>query len=94
MIRSLTLIVAGAGLVAGCAERLDAPLSPAFGRAVASLDAQIVPAAPTEAPPEGSAARGVAAIRRYEKGQPRPLEHAGTSAQGGAYESAPPEAPK
>ncbi|MCW2573913.1 MAG: hypothetical protein JWO88_3971 [Frankiales bacterium] len=92
MIRPL-LLVSILGLLAGCAERLDAPLSPNFGQAVASLDAQIVPAPPTEAPPEGSAARGVAAIRRYEKGQPRPLEPAGTSAQGGAYAS-PQEAPK
>ncbi|HEV2530975.1 hypothetical protein [Phenylobacterium sp.] len=93
MIRPLTLAL-GASLLAGCAERLDAPLSPTFGQAVASMDAQIVPATPGDAPPEGSAARGVAAIRRYEKGQPRPLEPASTSTQGGAYASAPQDAPK
>jgi hypothetical protein len=93
MIRHLAALLLTAASLAGCAERLDAPLSPTFGQAVASMDAQIIPAPATEAPPEGSAARGVAAIRRYEKGQPRPLEAAGTSAQGGAYAS-PQDAPK
>jgi hypothetical protein len=86
MTRALAMLVAAVAL-AGCAERLDAPLSPAFGKAVASLDAQIVPPDPSDGPADSSASRGVAAVRRYEKGQPKPLEAAATTPQGGTYES-------
>jgi hypothetical protein len=79
--RAATLIslvfVAAAG---GCASPLDAPLSPTFGAAVASLEAQIIPpTAATEQPPQGSGARGVAAIRRYERGEPKTAGESATS---------------
>jgi hypothetical protein len=67
-----------AGLT-GCAERADAPLSPTFGMAVASLQAQIVPPAAVPGPAQSSAARGIVAVTRYERGQPRALETAPTS---------------
>lgn len=58
----------------------EGPLSPVFGLAVASMNNQIVnPGPPSEEPPEGSAARGDAAIRRYEAGRVRPLENSPTS---------------
>lgn len=59
----------GLALLAGCAERIDEPLSPTFGVAVASLQSQIVAAPVSLEPPVGSAARGVLAIRRYEAGK-------------------------
>lgn len=71
MSRAVTLAVlaaAGAALSA-CHTPLDEPMNTNFGRAVASLDAQIIPAAPDPRPPESSAAAGVGAIRRLEHDQ-------------------------
>lgn len=69
MIPARRLAALAALLAAGCAERIDAPLSQTFGVAVASMDSQIVPAPVDPRPPVTSAARGVAAIRRYETGK-------------------------
>jgi hypothetical protein len=75
---------AAPALLAACAERADAPLSPTFGKAVASLDAQIVPAPPpTSAPAQTSAARAIVAARRYEADKPLPPQTASTSQVGG-----------
>ena len=71
MIRPRSLLaLGGMALLAGCAEHIDAPLSPTFGVAVATLDSQIVNPGPVDLrPPTSSAARGVLAIRRYEAGK-------------------------
>lgn len=69
-----------AGVALGaCSTRLDAPLSPTLGQAVASMNAQIVPAAFSEEPPEGSAATGVGAVTRYETDKVKALPSTGTS---------------
>ncbi|MDB5448761.1 MAG: hypothetical protein JWQ97_4078 [Phenylobacterium sp.] len=84
------LLALAAGL-AGCADRTDradAPLSATFGQAVASLQSQVIPPSPDQGATVSSAVRGAAAIRRYERGQPRPLEAAPTSSL--AYAPAPP----
>lgn len=78
----LPVFLAAAGLC-GCAAPLDAPLSPAFGEAVATMRAQVIPVAMSDLPPETSGARGVAAIRRYEKGEVKRLETQATSEIGG-----------
>ena len=57
-------------------------------QAVASLESQIIPPSPDQGPTVSSAIRGAAAIRRYEHGQPRPLEAAPTSSL--AYAPPPP----
>jgi hypothetical protein len=70
-----------AAVAAGCsstASAVDAPLSPTFGVAVASLQAQIVPAT-TDGPLTSSAARGASAIRRYERGEPKTMGDYATS---------------
>jgi hypothetical protein len=80
--RILILVpLCAAGLV-GCAAPLDAPLSPNFGLAVASMQAQVIPVAVSDLPPESSGARGVAAVRRYEKGEVKKLETQSTSVIG------------
>ncbi|MDB5466592.1 MAG: hypothetical protein JWQ46_1354 [Phenylobacterium sp.] len=66
-----------------CANSLDAPLSPTFGQAVASLQSQIVPASVSTEPPVSSGARGAAAIQRLEKGQVMQPDYGATSALGG-----------
>jgi len=59
--------LAAALALAGCAERIDAPLSPTFGVAAASLDSQIAHPGPVDLrPPVTSGARAVLALRRYE----------------------------
>ncbi|RAK60808.1 hypothetical protein DJ021_13815 [Phenylobacterium hankyongense] len=78
----LPVFLAAAGLC-GCAAPLDAPLSPAFGQAVATMQAQVIPVAVSDLPPESSAARSVAAIGRYEKGEVKRLETQATSVIGG-----------
>jgi hypothetical protein len=67
--RTLILMSVCAVALCGCAESLDAPLSPIFGKAVASMDAQIIPTPISDQAPSSSGAVGVAAIARYEKGQ-------------------------
>jgi uncharacterized lipoprotein YajG len=66
---ALTAAAGAAALLAGCATPLDTPLSPQLGQAVASMNAQIIPAAVSDEPPESSAARSAAAVRRYEQGK-------------------------
>lgn len=67
--RTLILMSICAVALGGCVESLDAPLSPTFGKAVASMDAQIIPTPVSDQPPPSSGVVGVAAIGRYEKGQ-------------------------
>lgn len=89
---SLPVLLATFGLLAGCAAPGGEAPSPNFGRAAASLQSQWTPAAadaPEDTPADSSAARGVAAIRRYEKGEPKPLEAAATSAQSGSSATRP-----
>jgi len=63
--------------------RVDGPMSPTFGFAVASMDNQIIDPAPAAGPPEVSAARAAAAVERYERGRVL-VPQLGTSAfQGG-----------
>lgn len=85
-----TLIILAGGLAcAACSTPLDAPLSPTFGQAVASMQSQIIPAPVSLEAPEGSGAVGAAAIARMERGERRKLETQGTSdLQAGAASSA------
>jgi hypothetical protein len=73
------LILAASAAAAGCTTPVDAPQSSAFGLAVASMDAQIIPAAVSDLPPETSGARSTLAIARYQKGEPKKLENQTTS---------------
>jgi hypothetical protein len=66
--RNLILASACAVGLCGCAQSLDAPLSSNFGKAVASMDTQIIPTPISDQPPAGSGVVGAAAIGRYEKG--------------------------
>ena len=62
------------GLAAACTHPTDRTQSPAFGVATETVrEAQIIPAAGSEAEPEGSGAVGTEAQRRYESGATRPL---------------------
>jgi hypothetical protein len=74
------LILAASAAAAACTTPVDGPQSSSFGVAVASMDAQIIPAAVSDLPPESSGARSVLAIARSEKGEPRKLESQTTSA--------------
>jgi hypothetical protein len=76
-----TLILASllaAGL-SGCVQSIDAPMSPTFGQAVATMDTQIIPTAVSDQPPSTSGAVAAAALGRYEKGQVYPPETQSTS---------------
>jgi hypothetical protein len=75
--------VCAAGLC-GCAQSVDGPLSPIFGKAVASMDTQIIPVAVSEEQPSSSGVIGVAAVGRYEKDQKKEVETQNTSKIGGA----------
>jgi hypothetical protein len=78
------LIIAALALpAAACASRADRPLSPSLGAAVASMDAQIIDPTPAEGAPQGSGARGVAAIKRYETGRVKAPPSAGTTGDAG-----------
>jgi hypothetical protein len=79
----LLVSVCAAGLC-GCADSVDAPLSPTFGQAVASMDTQIIPAPISDQPPAGSGEVGVAAVGRYDHGQVKPPETQTTSSSGGS----------
>jgi hypothetical protein len=88
--RILILVpLCAAGLV-GCAAPVDAPLSPTFGQAVASMQVQVIPVAVSDLAPESSGARAVAAVRRYEKGEVKRLETQSTSAMGAGAAISPP----
>jgi hypothetical protein len=76
----LVLVLAACCVASACSTPVDAPLSPTFGQAVASMQSQIIPVEVSELPPEGSGARGAAAIARYQKGEVRKLETQTTSA--------------
>jgi|GEM_PF-3477741 len=77
--RTLILISACAAALGGCAQSIDAPLSSTFGQAVASMDAQIIPAPISDLPPSSSGAVAAAAVGRYEKGEIYPPETQNTS---------------
>lgn len=65
-----TLMLLAAGLLgAGCTTPLDAPLSPTFGQAVASMQSQIIPAEVSLEPPPSSGRRAADAIGRLERGE-------------------------
>lgn len=85
----IAAIAALGAAAAACQSPMDEPMSPTFGRAVASLDAQIIPAAPDPRPPEGSAAVGVGAIRRYEHDAVKAPPSVYTSSVGSQMSNAP-----
>jgi hypothetical protein len=58
----------GLGLC-GCVQSVDAPMSPTFGQAVATMDTQIIPTHVSDQPPASSGEVGAAAIGRYQKDQ-------------------------
>lgn len=73
-------VFAGCAVLAACATPVDAPLSPTFGQAVASMQSQIISTEVSELPPESSGMRAAAAVTRYHKGEVRKLEAQSTSA--------------
>lgn len=81
-----TLILASVCAIGlcGCAQSIDAPLSPTFGQAVASMDSQIIPAPVSDQPPPSSGARATAAVGRYEKGEVYRPETQNTSTLAGS----------
>lgn len=80
--RPLILASLCAGLC-GCVQSIDAPLSPTFGQALASMDSQIIPAAVSSLPPPANGARAATAIGRLEKGQVYKPETQNTSSIAG-----------
>jgi len=86
--RNSIIIAATVSLLGGCAQSLDkpldTPLSENFGKAVASMDAQIIPAEVSDLPPADTGARGAAAVARYEKDQVKQPVIASTSTVGGS----------
>jgi hypothetical protein len=77
----LRLLAVSAISLSACSTPIDAPMSTTFGEAVATLDKQIIPPpVPNDAPPESSATRGVLAVHRYERGEPRRPDTYSTSA--------------
>lgn len=66
----LPIAAAGLGaLAAGCSTPIDEPLSPAFGRAVASMDRQIIDPTPATGLPETSGERAATAVRNLHRGE-------------------------
>jgi hypothetical protein len=84
------LVTAAAALVAlglaGCASRVDAPLSPAFGSALAAMNVQIIDPTPASGPPSTSAAKAANAIERYERDRVKDPGGAYAQTSGGAGE--------
>jgi hypothetical protein len=79
-----TLILASlCAALGGCIDSIDAPLSPTFGQAVASMDSQIIPAAVSSEPPPANGARAASAIGRLEKGEVYKPQTQNTSSIGG-----------
>lgn len=81
--RTFILISVCAAGLCGCAQSIDAPLSTTFGQAVASMDAQIIPAPISDLPPSSSGSVAAAAVGRYEKGEVYKPQTANTSSIGG-----------
>ncbi|CAN7415436.1 hypothetical protein LJR219_002648 [Phenylobacterium sp. LjRoot219] len=77
--RTLILTSVCAVGLCGCVQSIDAPLSPTFGQAVASMDTQIIPVRPSDQPPSANGARAASAIARLEKGEVYKPETANTS---------------
>lgn len=67
--RTLLIATVCAAALSGCSAHIDGPLSPVFGKAVATMDTQIIPAPISDKQPAGSGAQGAAAIDRYQKDQ-------------------------
>lgn len=80
--RRQILIALAAASLTGCAGALDAPMGTRFGEAVASMQAQAIPAPVSDLPPEDSGARAAAAISRLQKGEVRKPEAPSTSTVG------------
>jgi hypothetical protein len=83
-----TLILASVAAVAaaslcGCVDSVDGPLSPTFGKAVATMDTQIIPTQVSDQAPASSGEVAAAAVGRYQKGQVYKPEAASTSTVGG-----------
>lgn len=77
--RILILSASAVALTACSSAALDAPQSPTFGLAVASMQSQILATEVSDLPPESSGHRAAAAIARYEKGEVRKLDAQTTS---------------
>lgn len=76
----------------GSRDRADAPMSPTFGRALASMDNQIIDPTPAAGLPATSAAKAASAIGRYERGQViQPAAASGAAASGDASDQSAPE---
>jgi hypothetical protein len=82
MMRTLLLMSVCAAGLGGCADNVDAPLSPTFGQAVASMDTQIIPAPISDQPPASAGEVGAAAVGRYYHGQIKAPETQSTSSGG------------
>ncbi len=79
----LAIVAATAAVsLCGCVDSVDAPLSPTFGKAVATMDTQIIPTQVSDQPPASSGAVGAAAVGRYQKGEVYKPEIETTSAVG------------
>jgi len=76
--RSLLIVALCTG-VGACETPTDAPMSPIFGQAVASMDRQIIPVAVSDLPPEDSGARAALGIARADRGEPKQPNVQGTS---------------
>lgn len=77
---ALTVTAAGLG---GCAGSIDGPISPVFGEALASVEAQAVEVAVSDLPPETSGQAAAAAVKRYNEGKTKPVQTYATSTIGG-----------
>ena len=76
--RPLVILVLCFG-AAACTS-VDAPLSPVFGEARASMKEQIIAQGPpSDLPPSGSAVTGAAAIERYLRGAQKQPQQEDTS---------------
>lgn len=82
--RTLILAAVCAAGLCGCVQSIDAPLSPTFGQALASMDTQIIPVRPSAEPPSANGARAASAIGRLEKGEVYKPETPNTATIGGA----------
>ena len=82
--RTLILLSACAIGLCGCAQSLDAPMSPVFGKAVATMDTQIIPTPVSDEAPTGSGVHGTNALGRYDADKVYKPETQATSALLGA----------
>jgi hypothetical protein len=77
--RPLAIIILCAGICA-CNTPIDAPMSPTFGEAKASMNEHVIAQGPpSELPPTSSGVRAAAAIERYLRGDPKAPQAQSTS---------------